>query len=170
MMPFHPVKPIRGGKPLDAFYHKLAADPSYMCQAKLDGQRTLWDPKTKTLWSRRGLRINKVPEIAEALAGIDVTLDGELVLGACNRYFIFDLPDHKGALEERWECLSSIHKSLDESTKQVVNLCPCDVRWDHVESEGWEGVVFKKRSSSYVKSGKPDLTTAHWIKYRLEWM
>lgn len=170
MMPFHPVKPIRGGKPLDAFFQKLATDHTYVCQAKLDGQRTLWDPSTKTLWSRRGLRIHKAPEIVKALAGVNITLDGELVLGSCNQYFLFDLPDHKGTLDERWESLASLHDSMGEDARNVIHLCPRDVQWENVRSAGWEGVVFKKRTSPYVKSGQPDSTTAHWIKYRLEWM
>jgi ATP-dependent DNA ligase len=173
-LPFDPVKPIRGGKPLDEFYHTLASDVRWVCQAKLNGQRVIWDPPTSEpgcLWSRRGLRVYRAPEVAKALRSVSVRLDGELILGSGGRadYYVFDLPDHKGNLDDRWSCLESIVAELG-SAHSCVWLCPSGVTWEEVTPSGWEGVVFKRRDSFYPRGNKPDTTTSNWIKYRAEWL
>lgn len=174
MMPFHPVKPVRGGVPFDDYFNRLAASPDWLCQAKIDGQRTLWVPDSPApgggrgvLWSRRELPILRAPQVREALNLVEDVLDGELVVGDKPTYYVFDLPDERGSLQER---VSKVARLVDSIKSPVVKVCPMNVTWPDVGICGWEGVVFKRRSSKYVKGSSPDKTTAHWIKYRAEWL
>lgn len=174
MMPFHPVKPIRGGRPLDAFFQRLRDSPAWVCQAKINGQRTLWSPSSDApgggkgvLWSRRGLPIAKVPEIQQAMRSVDVVVDGELLVKDTPIYYLFDLPDHTGTLDERWKALTNVVEMIGHAN---VKKCPAEITWEDVSLNQWEGVVFKKRSSKYPKSLSSDNTTPSWIKYRAEWL
>jgi len=172
-LPFHPVKPVRGGKPLDGLFLRLAEDPKWVTQAKLDGQRAIWDPNQARLWSRRETPITGPSLVLEALSQITVPLDGEYVPvkgshGRDGTYWVFDLPEHKGPLSERWEALSFLLKGLD--APGLVNLCPSNVDWAEVTPNSWEGVVFKRCCSPYVKAMRPDKTTPSWVKYRAEWL
>lgn len=168
MIPFYPVKPIRGGRPLDGLFEELAADPEWTCQAKLNGKRALWDGRT--LWSREGNAMHR-PFVVSTLnqQGLDVTLDGELVgTGAQSTFYVFDLPDFPFDLQTRLAVLNDfIGPRL---TGGLLRMCPMGVTWDDVEHEGWEGVVFKKLSSMYPKADRPDVETANWVKYRKEWL
>lgn len=159
-IPFWPVKPIRGGRPLDGLYGKLSTSKDWMCQAKMNGKRVIWDGEV--LWSRQGNRLNNA--ISEALEGVHQTLDGELVKDGL---WVFDLPDHPGTLTERWGALAGWVRRMDHPK---IQLCPSEVAWQDVEREGWEGVVFKKRTSKYPKSRFDGRETADWVKYRAEWL
>lgn len=168
MIPFYPVKPIRGGRPLDGLYKQLAADPEWTCQAKLNGQRALWDGHT--LWSRDGNGMH-VPRVTARLIKCAnlITLDGEVTgTGEHAVYHVFDLPDVNIALSNR---IALMHRfEREEALSGVVRLCPLNVTWDEVECAGWEGVVFKKLSSPYPKADRPDVETPRWVKYRKEWL
>lgn len=176
-LPFQPVKPIRGGRPMDALYERLAADPLWVTQAKLDGQRGIWDPDAPTsgnrgtLWSRRDLPIYS-PAVLEVLNLVDDTIDGEYMSRKGHRgegtYWCFDLPDARGPYSARWAKLVKLVRSLN--APGLVNLCPSGVDWAGVEANGWEGVVFKRLSSKYTKSMSATTTTADWVKYRAEWL
>lgn len=166
MMPFHPVKPIRGGRPLDRLYCQLAKDPEWVCQAKIDGQRTVWSGGT--LWSRRELKIVRAPEVEAALGNAKEVFDGELVIkGGKQHYYLFDLPDHPGSLAERF---ARLREHVSAIGSPHVSLCPSGVEWEQVDQEQWEGVVFKRLNSKYPKGVTPNTTTPTWIKYRAEWL
>lgn len=158
MIPFVPVKPAAGGRPLGALYRRLARDPAWVAQAKLDGHRAIWDGRA--LWSRQGRRITRAPAAVAALAGLDITLDGELMRSGV--YWVFDLPDHAGVLAERWVGLEEIVAGLDS---EFVQLMPSGVCWADVGPAGWEGVVVKRLASRYPLSPTPN-----WIKYRAVWL
>jgi len=168
-LPFAPVKPVRGGRPFDDLFNQLAQDEAWVAQAKLDGQRAIWDGKT--LWSRRELPITRAPKVLEALAGLDVTLDGEFVPDKgqpTGTYWVFDLPDHRGNLEERWAALRKLMSGF--SGISGIELAPSGVDWTDVVKMAWEGLVFKRRDSRYVKAINPGKTVASWVKYRAEWL
>lgn len=174
MMPFHPVKPVRGGKPLDEFFQRLASSSDWVCQAKMDGQRALWVPDSPApgggrgvLWSRRELPITRAHDIVKALSTVTSLIDGELIMGTTPKYWAFDLPYHEGDLEERWDSLTEVVSQINHPH---VSLCPTGVTWEEVNLNGWEGVVFKRKGSKYVKGHSPDKTTGSWIKYRAEWL
>jgi ATP-dependent DNA ligase len=176
-LPFQPVKPVRGGRPLDDLFAQLTADPKWVVQAKMDGQRAVWDPDSPTggnrgtLWSRRELPIHS-PSVLAVLNEVDEVLDGEFIPVKGGRgsgtYWVFDLPDHRGYLPERWAALEALVKSL--GVPDLVRLCPSGVEWPEVEANGWEGVVFKRLASKYPKAMTPNNTTPKWVKYRAEWL
>ena len=158
MLDFAPVKPIRGGRPLDELYLQLAEDPEWVCQAKLNGIRAIWTGKT--LWSRTGNLITQklAPVSLDRVRGVTHRLDGELL--SDGRYLVFDLPDDKGPLTDRWSRLVDLG----------IPLCPTNVVWARVVEHGWEGVVFKKLASKYPKALADGKTTPSWVKYRAEWL
>lgn len=173
MIPFIPVKPIRGGRPLDDLYRQLAADPEWVCQAKMNGKRAIWDPSSKTLWSRTGNRVtpHQAKGVLETLRDCPVTLDGELITRRTTGeeiFWAFDLPDHRGTLRERWVELEGVLSGYDRTS--FVELCPSSVHWEDVEQHGWEGVVFKRAASKYEKARVEGKETASWVKYRAEWL
>lgn len=173
-IPWHPVKPIRGGCPLDDLYEEFAGDPKWVCQAKLDGRRALWDGST--LWSRQGNRLDQCKPILELLRkyASGVELDGEymVVKGTSQKeacFYPFDIPTHhKKPLSKRWGLLMGVLEPMVGSG--LVEPCPHDVTWEQVETNGWEGVVFKRLSSFYKRGISPGQTTPSWIKYRAEWL
>ena len=162
-IPFVPVKPIRGGRPMDKLYNQLAADPAWVCQAKLNGKRAIWDGEY--LWSRTGNRITpfQAGKALAALAIVPTCLDGELVKDV---FYAFDLPDHEGPLHERWALLKTIIPYDFEHFK----ICPSGVSWEDVSEHKWEGVVFKRLNSKYEKAMSEGKTTPAWVKYRAEWL
>lgn len=162
VMPFHPVKPIRGGFPGDTLFRTLVDNPEWMCQAKINGKRAVWDGRW--LWSREGNHIDTGLHMASGLATLGCTVDGEWLNGT---YYMFDLPDHTGPLVDRVAALRDIAERT--SLFFSIRLCPMDVRWPDVNANGWEGVVFKRLSSQYPKRIRPNCTTAAWVKYRAEW-
>ena len=159
---FVPVKPIRGGRPMDGLYNRLASDPLWVTQAKLNGIRALWDGAD--LWSRTGGRATYKLNSRNlaVLRRVSQLTDGELLPDG--RYFPFDLPDHTGPLVERWAALEALAAQYD------LTLCPTGVAWADVERLSWEGVVFKRLSSKYPKAYSEGKTTPDWVKYRAEWL
>ena len=139
------IKPISGGAPNNALYQRLARDPAWMCQAKIDGCRALWDGVE--LRTRNGQRL----DVPAKLHGITQRVDGEYLRGV---FYAFDLPDHPGTLDERWAALCALG----------IQTIPAWVSWRDVTRNGWEGVVFKRRDSVYPRARKK--TTPSWVKFR----
>ena len=162
-MPFHPIKPIRGGKPLGSVYRDLETSTEWMCQAKLNGKRAVWDPVTQRLWSRQGNVLHV--EAAQMLSGTLTSLDGELMRDG--RFWVYDVPDHAGQLSDRWP---EVEKVVNEINQSLVRTCPLVTRWEEVTANGWEGVVFKKLTSKYRKGASEGRETTDWVKFRLEWL
>ena len=163
MLPWYPVKPIRGGYPFDDLYLELEADPRWICQAKLDGRRALWDGAV--LWSTESNQIWSEAARMLSHCAPGVQLDGEHI-GEC--FYAFDIPscgsDPYGL---RWRELCALLAPACGSG--IVELCPTDVCWSDVRAHGWEGVVFKRLSAPYKRGTSPNQTVASWVKYRAEW-
>lgn len=145
---------------MDDLYQELSASDLWVCQAKLNGRRAVWDGTI--LWSRQGNPLES--RVVGALRGFASCLDGEFMNDS---FFPFDLPDHPGSLDERWATLEWVVREIDSP---FIRTCPLAPSWDAVVEHGWEGVVFKKRKSKYRKAMKDGVTTADWIKYRAEWL
>lgn len=158
-MPFQLIKPIKGGPPKKDLYNSLANSPDWICQAKLDGKRALWDGQT--LWSRQGNVIEG--KVSDALSGIATLFDGEWVKGV---FYIFDLPDSPHALSDRIAGIASI---VDLIHSPVIRECPRVVDWSEVRKHGWEGVVFKRSTSRYRRAHVANSETSDWVKFRAEW-
>ena len=157
---------------MDDLFNQLTNDPNWVCQAKMNGKRGIWDPSTQTLWSRSGNKVtpHQAKGVLEALRQVPVALDGELITrkGTGQEVFwAFDLPDSKLPLRDRWIELQNLISEFDRTS--YLELCPSGVNWAEVEAQGWEGVVFKRLSSKYEKAYVEGKTTASWVKYRAEW-
>lgn len=159
---------------MDDLYLRLAEDPKWVCQAKLDGRRALWDGSR--LWSRQGNPLDLCEPLVSLLRTHSggVELDGEYVTvtGTGRReacFWVFDIPTyHKMPLEGRWELLELTLAPMMGSG--YVELCPSEVSWEDVAEHEWEGVVFKKRDSRYKRGISPGKTVGSWIKYRAAWL
>lgn len=153
MIPFVPAKPIRGGRPLDRLYMQLDSDPDWTCQAKINGQRGIWDGRA--LWHRTGLRVYD-RAITDWLPS-GTMLDGEIKDGT---FWAFDMPDVNAPLDVRLAALADLG----------IERVPMDVEWAAVKRNGWEGVVFKRLSSLYPRPNREGVTFPGWVKYRAEWL
>ena len=161
-IPFHPMKPMKGGPPLSEVYRRLEMSADWMCQAKLDGKRVLWDGKM--LWSRQGNRLDNA--VSLALAGFTQMLDGELMPDG--RFWVYDLPDEaRNPLQNRW---AKIDDSLNQLNCPFILTCPVGLDWKEVPENKWEGVVFKRLRSRYPKGRTPGEVTDDWVKFRAEWL
>jgi bifunctional non-homologous end joining protein LigD len=146
------------------------ADDAWLFERKLDGIRLLAFRRggSVQLFSRNHLPQHN-PAIVEAVARLpvsDVILDGELMWGGGTRYHIFDVMwldgrDLRGLpLVERRALL----ESLALSPPLVAVPALDDLRpWERACSEGWEGVIAKRRDSPYEHRRSP-----HWLKMKCE--
>jgi bifunctional non-homologous end joining protein LigD len=144
--------------------------PEWIFERKYDGIRLLAfrHGKEIRLLSRNRLPQN-CPPVAEAIAKMDVKdviLDGELTWGHGIAYHVFDIPWLNGrdltklTFDERRSLLESIslHAPL-----HLVALLKDHKPWEKACSEGWEGVIAKRRDSQYEHRRSP-----HWLKMKCE--
>jgi bifunctional non-homologous end joining protein LigD len=145
--------------------------PEWIFERKFDGIRLLAFRKGTDvqLLSRNRLPQN-CPTIAEAIANLplhDVILDGEVTWGKAGmRYHVFDLLWLDGRditllpLDERRVLLDALPL---RSPLQRVTLLTDPKPWERACSEGWEGVIAKRRDSMYEHRRSP-----HWLKMKCE--
>jgi bifunctional non-homologous end joining protein LigD len=145
--------------------------PEWIFERKFDGIRLLAfrQGAEVRLFSRNRLPQN-CPEIAAAIAGLpvrEVVLDGEITWGKAGRaYHVFDILWLDGSdvmklpLEERRALLGTLplHSPL-QRVAEVGDSKP----WETACSEGWEGVIAKRRDSRYEHRRSP-----HWLKMKCE--
>jgi bifunctional non-homologous end joining protein LigD len=121
------------------------------------------------LFSRNHLPQN-YPAVADAIGALDVhelILDGEVDWGDRNvRYHVFDILLLDGRnlmplpLTERRAILREVGlRSPLHAVAEVTGLKP----WEQACSEGWEGVIAKRRDSPYEHRRSP-----HWLKMKCE--
>jgi bifunctional non-homologous end joining protein LigD len=150
--------------------------PEWIFERKLDGIRLLAfknGPEVRLL-SRNQLPLDgSYPAVARAIAEIavhDVILDGEASWGwgegKGSEYHVFDIlwldgRDLTGlSLDDRREALASLQ--LSPPLQRVERLSD-DEPWERARREGWEGVVAKRRDSTYEHRRSP-----HWLKMKCE--
>jgi bifunctional non-homologous end joining protein LigD len=145
--------------------------PEWIFERKLDGIRLLAfrDGTTTRLYSRNRLPQN-LPAIAVAIDALpvrDVILDGELTWGRDGvAYHVFDVLWIDGRdttalpLEERRALLSGL--PLAPPLRRVPPLDE-ERPWERACAEGWEGVIAKRRDSTYEHRRSP-----HWLKMKCE--
>jgi ATP-dependent DNA ligase len=150
--------------------------PEWTFERKLDGIRVLTFKQGDSvrLLSRNKLPLtNSYPSVAQAIASLpvqNVILDGEATGGWGRQgrgdYHIFDilwLNDRQVttlSLDRRRELLNTL--SFDLPLERVVPL-DIDVPWEHACTEGWEGVIAKRRDSPYEHR-----RSKHWLKMKCE--
>jgi bifunctional non-homologous end joining protein LigD len=145
--------------------------PEWIFERKLDGIRLLAfkNGAEIRLLSRNRLA-QTLPPIAAAMANLpahDVILDGELTWQAHSiRYHVFDVMRLDGQdvtswpLDARRALLDRL--PLDPPFQRVPSLDE-PTPWERACREGWEGVVAKRRDSSYEHRRSP-----HWLKMKCE--
>jgi len=148
--------------------------PDWIVERKLDGIRLLAFKQGRDvrLFSRNHLPQNHCyPAVAEALANLPVTnaiLDGEATWDPESRvaYHVFDVLwlDGEDArarpLDERRALLGQL--PLNPPLGRVEEVADPEP-WTRACSEGWEGVIAKRRDSRYEHRRSP-----HWLKMKCE--
>ena len=143
--------------------------PEWVFEQKFDGIRLLAYKRGSDvrLFSRNRLP-QHIPAISRAIASLpadEAILDGEVTWSA-SAYHVFDVMWLDGrdvmssVLEERRELLAGL--PLD-GPLQRVPLLEIANPWEHAAREGWEGVIAKRRGSTYEQRRSP-----HWLKMKCE--
>ena len=150
--------------------------PEWVFERKLDGIRLLAYKRGQDvrLFSRNQLPQNHCyPEVAQAIGELpvkDAILDGEAT-GAWGRqgkgdYHVFDIVWLEGrdvtaeTLDQRRAILAALPLRLPiEHVAALDDPQP----WERACSEGWEGVIAKRRDSRYEHRRSP-----HWLKMKCE--
>jgi len=145
--------------------------PEWIFERKFDGIRLLAfknGPEVR-LFSRNQLP-QHLPAVVDAIASLpatDLILDGEVTWSAGSvNYHVFDIVHIDGRdvsalpLDERRALLDRL--PLQPPLQRVTAL---DDRqpWERACREGWEGVVAKRRDSTYEQRRSP-----HWLKMKCE--
>jgi ATP-dependent DNA ligase len=146
--------------------------PEWIFERKLDGIRMLAfkNGKDVKLYSRNRL-LQHYPAVAEAISKLpvrEVILDGEAAWDSASRiaYHVFDILWLEGRsvmplpLDARRALLKDI--PLRAPLAHVPEITD-DKPWERACSEGWEGVIAKRRMSRYEHRRSP-----HWLKMKCE--
>jgi ATP-dependent DNA ligase len=145
--------------------------PEWIFERKLDGIRLLAfkNGPAVNLFSRNRLA-QDIPAVADAMARLpasDVILDGEITWGRGGiAYHVFDIMWLDGRdvmslpLDERRALLGQL--PLQPPFERVISLDD-PKPWERACSEGWEGVIAKRRTSQYEHRRSP-----HWLKMKCE--
>ena len=145
------------------------AAPGWLFERKYDGIRILAFKQADhvTLLSRNRLPQNqRYPSIAEAIAALpvdDVILDGEAIGGSLHVFDILWLNGQSVTwlpLDDRRALLREL--PLRGPLKRVAEL-KGERPWDAACSEGWEGVIAKKRDAPYEHR-----RSKNWLKMKCE--
>jgi ATP-dependent DNA ligase len=143
--------------------------PDWLFERKFDGIRLLAYKRGSDV---RLLSRNRLPQhqpaIAAAIARLpvaDAILDGEMTWDG-RAYHLFDVmwldgrPVTSLPLEQRRALLQALPI---EPPLQRVELVEDAQPWQRAASEGWEGVIAKRRGSPYEHRRSP-----HWLKMKIE--
>jgi DNA ligase D-like protein (predicted ligase) len=145
--------------------------PDWIFERKLDGIRLLAykEGADVRLLSRNRLPQN-IPPVAREIANLppgDLILDGEVTWGHGRvSYHVFDIMWIDGRdvtslpLEERRSLLNGL--PLRSPLERVPSLDD-PKPWERACSEGWEGVIAKRRTAPYEHRRSP-----HWLKMKCE--
>jgi len=159
--------------------------PEWIFERKLDGIRLLafkQGPEVRLL-SRNRLPQN-IPSLVEAIATLpvhDAILDGEVTWGPSTRgdesgagsepaagvaYHVFDILwlDGRDVMSLPLDARRTLLSELPLRTP-LQRVAPLDdpKPWERASTEGWEGVVAKRRDAPYEHRRSP-----HWLKMKCE--
>ena len=146
------------------------AGPEWLFERKFDGIRLLAYKRGKhvELFSRNRLP-QHLPAVAKAVGALPVTdaiLDGEVTWDGHSGYDVFDVLWLAGKLvtglplEERRALLSALPFT---PPLRRVELIETERPWELAEREGWEGVIAKRRGSTYEHR-----RSKLWLKMKCE--
>ena len=145
--------------------------PDWIFERKFDGIRLLaFKQGTDVRLFSRNRLPQSIPSVAQAIAKLpaaDLILDGEAIWGGgAVAYHVFDILWLDGRdvrplrLDARRALLSDL--PLDPPLQRLTSLDD-PMPWDRACSEGWEGVIAKRRDSPYEHRRSP-----HWLKMKCE--
>jgi ATP-dependent DNA ligase len=144
--------------------------PDWTFERKFDGIRLIAFKRGSAVRLFSRTRNEKfLPRIAAAVASLgvnDVILDGEVEWDGDSAYHVFDIVWIDGRsvtglpLTERRRLLEEL--SLRPPLRRVEEL-NCPSPWELAETEGWEGVIAKRRDSVYEHK-----RSKHWLKMKCE--
>ena len=142
----------------------------WLFERKFDGIRLVAfkDGADVRLYSRTR-NVQTLPGIASAIAALpvhDAILDGEMTWDRHTGYHVFDVIWLDGrdvtrlTLDERRTLLHAL--PLSEPLRRVPTLDDTEP-WERARTEGWEGVIAKRRDSPYEHK-----RSKHWLKMKCE--
>jgi ATP-dependent DNA ligase len=142
----------------------------WLFERKFDGIRLLAYKQGRDvqLFSRNRLP-QQLPEVAAAVAKLpveEVILDGEVTWDGRSGYHVFDVLWVDGRLvtslpiEDRHALLGMLPFQAPLRRVSVLND---DQPWERARSEGWEGVIAKRRGSPYEHR-----RSKYWLKMKCE--
>lgn len=144
----------------------------WVFERKYDGIRALAFKRGRNVQLLSRNRLSQdYPDVARAIASLDIgdaILDGELTWRGETRvaYYVFDLLWVGGRdvtqlpLDERRKLLEALPL---RAPLQRVSALTEERPWDRACSEGWEGVIAKRRNSPYEHK-----RSKHWLKMKCE--
>jgi bifunctional non-homologous end joining protein LigD len=143
--------------------------PDWTFERKFDGIRLLaFKRGAQVLLYSRNRLLQRCPAVADAIARLPVAeaiLDGEITWDGTT-YHVFDVLWLEGRelmslpLEERRAALQGLPLQAPLARVEILD----DARpWERAASEGWEGVIAKRRGSPYEHRRSP-----HWLKMKCE--
>ena len=144
--------------------------PEWIFERKFDGIRLLAFKQGSDvrLFSRNRLP-QHIPVVAEAIAKLpvhDAILDGEITWDRAGAYHVFDVLwlDGRDVMSLPLDERRALLKALPFHTP-LQHVMPLDdpEPWVRARSEGWEGVIAKRRDSCYEPRRSP-----HWLKMKCE--
>jgi bifunctional non-homologous end joining protein LigD len=145
--------------------------PEWIFERKFDGIRLLAYKQGSTvrLYSRNRL-LQNMPPVAAAVAELpvpDAILDGEVTWGQGGVvYHVFDVMwiDGRSTTSLPIESRRSVLAGLPlRAPLRPVDLLDAPDPWALARREGWEGVIAKRRGSTYEHRRSP-----HWLKMKCE--
>jgi ATP-dependent DNA ligase len=164
-LPWFPPAPAAGPASI------LSLPPDdWVMQPKIDGIRVIMYGGEPFNRLGQPLSHSKGADLLRTMfKGLDVTLDGEWVPEE-KKYYAFDLPDEPGDLDHRTKTLLA---SMSWKIPSLVIVESYEAHFAQVYAksprESVEGVVFKRRSSSYLKQRRASVETRDWLKRRFVW-
>lgn len=148
--------------------------PEWIFERKFDGIRLLAYKKSAEvgLFSRNRLPQN-IPAVAQAIRNLpvdDLILDGEITWGGGPvTYHVFDILWLDGrnlttlTLDARRELLRGLPLTAPLERVEPLDNIDSQLPWERAQTEGWEGVIAKRRDSLYEHRRSP-----HWLKMKCE--
>ena len=144
--------------------------PEWLFEQKFDGIRLLaFKNGAKVRMLSRNKLEQHIPALAEAIEKLpvrDAILDGELSWDRHSTYHVFDILRLDGkdvtglTLDKRRALLADLPlKAPMHRVPEVRGEAP----WDRACTEGWEGVIAKRRDSTYEHK-----RSKHWLKMKCE--
>ena len=144
--------------------------PEWVFERKFDGIRLLAYNRggAVQLFSRNRLP-QRLPHVERAIAALPITdgiFDGEIAWDMQSSYHVFDVLWLNGALvtslplEQRRALLKSL--PFERPLRRVA-LVKDPEPWQRAKREGWEGVIAKRRGSTYEHR-----RSKHWLKMKCE--